>query len=248
MLTRLGFFFQCLSCALSHFSSQSAGLKALRAAGAAALAVCLLAALPLVAQSTNVGSVNVGSASASPTAVTLTLDTAGTVGSIAVLTRGAPDLDFTNAGGGTCKVDTAYTAGETCTVNVTFKPKHPGWRYGAAELLDGSGNLLAMAYLQGTGGGPQATFANTTSGVYLPSAQSTLGSGFNFPAGVAVDGSGNVFVADTSNSAVKEIVAVNGIIPASPTIKTWAAGSTTPVAWPWTGAATSSSPIPSTVR
>jgi hypothetical protein len=37
---------------------------------------------------------------------------------------------------------------------------------------------------------------------------------------VAVDGSGNVYVADTGNNAVKEILAVNGVIPASPTIRT----------------------------
>ena len=38
----------------------------------------------------------------------------------------------------------------------------------------------------------------------------TLGSGFSFPWGVAVDGGGNVFVADYGNSAVKEIVAAGG--------------------------------------
>jgi hypothetical protein len=35
----------------------------------------------------------------------------------------------------------------------------------------------------------------------------TLGGGFNFPFGVAVDGSGNVYVADTDNNAVKEMPA-----------------------------------------
>ena len=34
----------------------------------------------------------------------------------------------------------------------------------------------------------------------------TLGGGFSYPTGVAVDGSGNVYVADTGNSAVKEIM------------------------------------------
>ena len=38
----------------------------------------------------------------------------------------------------------------------------------------------------------------------------TLGSGFNTPEGVAVDGSGNVYVADFGNNAVKEIVAAGG--------------------------------------
>jgi len=72
--------------AFSSIHHQLSGRKALRMAGAATMGVCLLAGVPLAAQSTNFGSVNVGSASASPTAVTLTLDTAGTVGSIAVLT------------------------------------------------------------------------------------------------------------------------------------------------------------------
>jgi hypothetical protein len=52
-----------------------------------------------------------------------------------------------------------------------------------------------------------------------------LGSGFNHPAGVAVDGNGDVFVADALNSAVKEIMAVNGSIPATnPTINVLGGG------------------------
>jgi DNA-binding beta-propeller fold protein YncE len=39
---------------------------------------------------------------------------------------------------------------------------------------------------------------------------SPLGSGFNSPEGVGVDASGNVFVADYGNSAVKEILAASG--------------------------------------
>jgi hypothetical protein len=38
----------------------------------------------------------------------------------------------------------------------------------------------------------------------------TLSSGFNHPFGVAVDGSWDVFVADTGNNAVKEILAASG--------------------------------------
>jgi len=43
-----------------------------------------------------------------------------------------------------------------------------------------------------------------------------------------VDGAGNVFVADTGNNLVKEIVAANGVIPASPTINTLGSGFTAP--------------------
>ncbi|HEY2857637.1 MAG TPA: NHL repeat-containing protein, partial [Terracidiphilus sp.] len=175
------------------------------------------------------GPANVGSSSATPVAMMFTFDASVTLGSTAVLTQGATGLDFADGGGGTCAANTTYNNGDTCTVNVTFKPRAPGPRYGAAELLDTSGNLLATGYVEGTGVGPQAVFANTTSGVYLPSAQTNLGSGFYLPIGVAVDASGNVFVADTHNWAVKEIVAVNGSIPASPTIKTLVGG----FAWPW---------------
>jgi hypothetical protein len=41
----------------------------------------------------------------------------------------------------------------------------------------------------------------------------TLGSGFTFPYGVALDGSGNVFVADNVNNMVKEILASGGSPP-----------------------------------
>src|SRR6185437_7237112 len=44
------------------------------------------------------------------------------------------------------------------------------------------------------------------------------------PYGVAVDGSGNVFIGDTGNRAVFEILAVNGTIPSSPTIRTLGGG------------------------
>jgi sugar lactone lactonase YvrE len=40
----------------------------------------------------------------------------------------------------------------------------------------------------------------------------TLASGFNNPSGVAVDASGNVYVADYSNGVIKEIPAVGGTV------------------------------------
>jgi hypothetical protein len=55
----------------------------------------------------------------------------------------------------------------------------------------------------------------------------TIATGFTGPVGIAVDSSGNLFVADTT--AVKEILAVNGSIPASPTVKTLGSGILTPI-------------------
>ena len=77
---------------------------------------------------------------------------------------------------------------------MTFAPKFAGLRNGAVVLKDGGGDTIATAYIHGTGLGPQLSF--------LPGSQVTLHSGFGSPQGVAVDGSGNVYVADTANNAV----------------------------------------------
>ncbi len=130
----------------------------------------------------NFGKVNVGATSAAPVAIVFTFDQTVTLGSTAVVTQGAKNLDFTDAGGGTCTAGRTYNASDTCTVKVTFKPKAPGPRYGGVELFDTSGNLLANGYLQGTGVGPLVTFANPMSGDYLPSQQIILGSGFEWRA------------------------------------------------------------------
>jgi len=146
----------------------------------------------------NFGAVNVGSTSLTPISMVFTFDTAGTLGSTSVVAQGAKGLDFVDAGSGTCKAGTAYTAGETCTVDVSFKPKFAGTRYGAAELLDSSGNVLATGYVQGTGVGPQVTFLPGTQSVIANSANN----GLNHPFGVAVDGSGNVYISDDWNNRV----------------------------------------------
>jgi hypothetical protein len=87
----------------------------------------------------------------------------------------------------------AYSAGQSCTINVRFGPKFSGTRYGAAVVYDNSGNALATRYVQGTGIGPQINF--------LPGTETTIiSSGLSYPSGVAVDGSGNVYVMDTGNA------------------------------------------------
>jgi hypothetical protein len=137
----------------------------------------------------------VGSASPAST-ITLTFTAGGTLQTIAVLTQGAPNLDFASSSGGTCATGTAYTIGQTCTLNVTFTPTVAGMRYGAAVLQDGSGNPLATAYFQGEGFGPQID--------YLPGAQATVvdSTAVGQAEGVAVDGAGNVYVVDESNYAL----------------------------------------------
>ena len=158
--------------------------------------------IPAGSAAGNFGTVSVGTATPPTFSYEFLFTSGGTIGAPAVLTQGAPGEDFTDAGTGTCTTNGTshtYQVYETCTVNVTFTPKHPGVRYGAIQLLNSSGTAIVTVPVYGTGLGPQIAFA--------PGAQSMVGSGFSVPQGVAVDGSGNVYVGDTGNDAVKEISA-----------------------------------------
>jgi len=183
---------------------------------------------------------NVGAAEAFQ-AVTVTIATAGTPSSIQVLTQGAANLDFTETTGGTCSTTTAYTAGQTCTVNVVFKPRAPepalarpahrrkrehprntflpappaarrsssiptsrrklpysqtprsptthlAWRRRCRERLRHRCRARRA---------PQDSYSGGTYGAPVTIASGFGGSG---PYGVAVDGAGNVFASDYSNS------------------------------------------------
>src|SRR6516225_1625332 len=109
------------------------------------------------AKEVNFQSVPVGSVSPA-VPVTFTFDSAGTIQAPAVLTQGAPNLDFKDAATGTCTTNGtshSYKAGNSCTVNVTFSPRSPGPRYGAVVLNDSSGTPILTAYVYGIGVGPQ---------------------------------------------------------------------------------------------
>ncbi len=140
------------------------------------------------------GPVNVGVTS-SPIPLVFTFSGSGTLGSTAVLTRGFAGLDFADAGTGDCQPNTYYWFSHSCTINVTFTPKSAGTRYGAAVLMDTSGNVIATGYVQGTGVGPQVNF--------LPGAQSTIpAAGVSYTGQVAVDGSGSLYITDSANNRV----------------------------------------------
>jgi uncharacterized repeat protein (TIGR03803 family) len=193
----------------------------------------------------------VGTASGS-VMTTAVFSSMGTLGSIAVLTGGATGLDFSQAAGGTCAVGTTYAAGQTCTVEVYFKPTRPGQRFGGIVLADASGAQLGNSYVYGMGVGPEVGWipgvrslagANLTtpSGVALDGRgdifvsqysvgvteipvsgpQRSIGS-FGDTADVIVDGSGNLIVAGFTS--VYRVDAVDGVIPANPTIETLASG------------------------
>ena len=152
------------------------------------------------------------------TAVSVTVLTAGVLGSISVVTQGVPDLDFNNAGSGTCTVGASYPANSTCTVNVSFSPKGVGTRLGAVVLQDASGEAMASrhipmatGYLMGTGNG--------TWRLQSEAPPLRIGTGWVLPWGFDMDAAGNIFVAnyptrpyDAGGSVIKESPAPGGYI------------------------------------
>jgi sugar lactone lactonase YvrE len=152
--------------------------------------------------------------SSSPQTVTVSLSTTGTaVSSVQVLTMGVSGLDFTKSGSDSCA---GITSG-SCTVNVVFSPKFPGIRSGAVVLLDASNNPLGTEYLSGTGQGGL--------GVMIPGAISTIAgqtgkwtqindgspatqADLYLPSGLAIDGNGDLFIADSNHNRIREVLAV----------------------------------------
>jgi sugar lactone lactonase YvrE len=142
------------------------------------------------------GPVNVRSTSL-PISMIFTFDVDGTLGAPLVLTQGGMGLDFVDAGTGSCTTNGTshlYAAGDICTIDVLFKPRFAGTRYGAAVLQDSLGNALASGYVYGTGVGPQATFP--------PGTPVPVDSGLVNPFGLAVDAVGDVFFAESGSGAV----------------------------------------------
>jgi len=111
-----------------------------------------------------------------------------TIGRIEVLTMGASGQDFADEHTGTCTINTSYSAGESCTVDVTFRPMFAGRRMGAVVMTDDLGRQFEPLPLEAT--------ANRAQLVFRAGRQKTIAAGFDDPEGVAVDGSENAFIVD----------------------------------------------------
>jgi hypothetical protein len=155
---------------------------------------------------------NLGSTSPTQTAI-VNIATAGTLGTVSVLTQGAAGLDYAYVTGGTCATGTAYSVSQSCTVKYTFTPTAPGQRFGAVVLSSSTPTVLGTSYLVGSGTGPLGTFppgiistiaGNGTAGSSGDGGQAASAQ-VNQPRDVALDGAGNLYIADTSNNCVRKI-------------------------------------------
>jgi sugar lactone lactonase YvrE len=157
--------------------------------------------------------------------VTVTAKAAGTVNNVEVLTLGAVGVDFaTGTGVSTCATAVFSASGQSCTASVTFTPAVPGLRMGAIVLLDASANVLGTSYLSGTGSGglgvltPGNDIPVAGNGTYLGSVEdgnAATAAELYLPSSVAVDGSGNLYIADSAHNRIRMVCAS----PTSATIK-----------------------------
>lgn len=194
---------------------------ALSAAGLSVCAIGQTVAVTPVNAPLNLGTANVctsGQTTPAPCSQTASLTfkftSGGSMAAPSVLTMGAPSLDFTDVGTGTCTTNGtthAYNAGDTCTVDVKFAPIFPGQRHGAVVLTDQASpaNLLATAYLSGTSNGPHVAFTSNSAQRIWWSIASDYGT-FD-PDSLAVDGFGNVFVGSLGRGGrIDELLAKDG--------------------------------------
>lgn len=179
------------------------------------LVVVFLSAVGAFGQ-TNFGSQAVGIASSQT--VTVTATGAGSVATVQVLTLGSPNLDYA-AGTGTC-AGANLAINQQCTLTVSFTPAFPGPRFGAVVLLDGSNNVLGTAYLQGTGSGGLAVLIPGNEVLYagngafdlVDDGQPAVQAQLNLPSSVALDGAGNLYIADSAHDRIRKVDATTHII------------------------------------
>ncbi len=97
----------------------------------------------------------VGQAS-DPLTITYLFNTAVTP-TFSIVSKGAATTEFNNPGTGTCVTNNAYTAGQSCTLDVTTTAALPGGRSGAVSVQS-SGSVVSQFNVSGIGLGAGLVF------------------------------------------------------------------------------------------
>ena len=154
--------------------------------------------------------------------VTITFTSALAPATIKVVTTGLTGLDWADAGTGTCKAGATYSAGSTCTMDVTFTPQFPGPRMGAIVFYDANNKVISRTFLGGSGLGPMMTYdtlpansntlsiqpGNPASALYPNNASvNPYPTPISQPHGGRFDAAGNLFLADYGSGKVIEFPA-----------------------------------------
>lgn len=136
---------------------------------------------------------------------------------IKVVATGTTGLDFTDAGGDSvngvarCAAGTSYAVGQSCSLNVTFKPLYAGPRYGAIVMYDASNKVISRTFIGGAGLGPVLTFDPPHTVSLIPLAYNAPSNGIplSAPHGLKLDSAGNTFFADTNSNRATIIPATD---------------------------------------
>lgn len=173
------------------------------------------------------GAAAVGATGATPGAATYVFTGAVTPYSFVINEAGATTGDFavgaltgcgittTSTNGTQSETPTTYnsgTASNTCSIPISFTPHHVGDLSATLLMEDASGNVLNTAVLHGVGQGSEIVAA--------PGTESAIGSGFQAPSQVAVDASGNTYVADSAAGKVLVYAKGSGTTGAATTVGT----------------------------
>jgi|GEM_PF-5693638 len=124
-----------------------------------------------------------------------------------VLTQGSSGLDFADSMTGSCttQAGSTWNSAQTCTIDVVFTPTVAGAQNGAVQLQDASGNLLATAFVSGTGLGSVAGFSpGAVNGLSITGLGSTL---LNSAGSPAFDAQGNLYLPDAGNNRLLKLAA-----------------------------------------
>ena len=178
-------------------------------------AFLLLIAPQLSAQVTASPALEIFSAPGTAT-FTITVSSGTTLGSFAVLTLGAPNLDFTSVPAGTTCPN--VVAG-SCKIEVQFQPTAPNRRQGAVVLSDPVGNVLLSVSLDAAGDSALAAFGpgivSTFAGTGTPGNSGDNGPAISAlldgPTGITIDGFGNHYIADQKSNKIRKVTAA-GVI------------------------------------
>ncbi len=112
--------------------------------------------------------------------------------------------DFTLESGGTCHEGNAYSAGQSCTLQVRFSPQGAGTRTGKIVIQHSASATPFALGIGGYGYAPVLSFTpaimTTVAGTY-PSSKGLLTGAQN----LTVDGNDTLYAADTGNNAIRSM-------------------------------------------
>jgi len=141
----------------------------------------------------------IGATAANGPSFNIVFNAGTTIASIKAVQGNAPATEFA-VSPGSCAPGN-FAAKATCSFTVSFKPTAVGVRTGAVLITDSNGTTTSTL-LSGVGTGAAVAVD--------PGTPNAIGATYKTPAGIAVDGAGNVYVADPGAGTVQEYPAGGG--------------------------------------